>query len=254
MASADLAGVFQHLRAAQGCFNSPELKNGLFEPNYYHLVNREMNQVALYARVSKDICRTCGKAPGSHDASTGHEFKGQDPEAQLQPLRQMCRMRGWTISHEYIDQGWSGASESRPAFDELMAAVDAIDPRAGIPKKFDGIVVWKFDRFFRSTKHMLRVLDLFEAKRLEFVSLTESMDTSSPMGRLLFTILAAIAEFERNLIAERIRNGMKKAGAKRPGPKIAERGPSRSTLWRIKHGKNNDDTGAREIADGSGVQ
>jgi DNA invertase Pin-like site-specific DNA recombinase len=190
-----------------------------------------MNIVALYARVSKDICRTCGKQPGSHDGAD-HEFKGQDPEAQLQPLREMCRMRGWTIAREFVDQGWSGASESRPAFDELMAAIAATDAKKPDTRKFDGVVVWKFDRFFRSTKHMLQVLDTFEAKRLEFVSLTESIDTSSPIGRLLFTILAAIAEFERNLIAERIRNGMKKEGAKRPGPKIGEDGPSRSTLWR----------------------
>lgn len=192
-----------------------------------------MNLVALYARVSKDICRTCGKQPAAHeDGGAGHEFKGQDPEAQLQPLREMCRMRGWTIFHEYIDQGWSGASESRPAFDELMAEVEAIDAKNPATRKFDGIVVWKFDRFFRSTRHMLRVLDNFEAKRLEFVSLTESIDTSSPIGRLLFTILAAIAEFERNLIAERIRNGMKKLGAKKPGPKIGTAGPSRTTQWR----------------------
>lgn len=195
-----------------------------------------MNLVALYARVSKDICRTCGKAPAAHeDNAAGHEFRGQDPEAQLQPLREMCRMRGWTIVHEYIDQGWSGACESRPAFDELMIAIAAADPKKLDTRKFDGVVVWKFDRFFRSTKHMLQVLDTFEAKRLEFVSLTESIDTSSPIGRLLFTILAAIAEFERNLIAERIRNGMKKAGAKKPGPKIGVNGPSRSTLWRRAH-------------------
>jgi len=192
-----------------------------------------MNQVALYARVSKDICRTCGRAEATHDETTGHEFKGQDPEAQLQPLREMCRMRGWTIVREYVDQGWSGASESRPAFDELMAAIESTDLKKPETRKFDGVVVWKFDRFFRSTKHMLRVLDMLEARRLEFVSLTESIDTSSPIGRLLFTILAAIAEFERNLIAERIRNGMKKLGAKKPGPKIGERGPSRSTLWRL---------------------
>jgi DNA invertase Pin-like site-specific DNA recombinase len=191
-----------------------------------------MNLVALYARVSKDICRTCGRAEASHDDSTGHEFRGQDPEAQLQPLREMCRMRSWTIVHEYVDQGWSGASESRPAFDDLAAVIAATDPKKPDTRKFDGVVVWKFDRFFRSTKHMLQVLDTFDAKRLEFVSLTESIDTSSPIGRLLFTILAAIAEFERNPIAERIRNGMKKLGAKRPGPKIGERGPSRSTIWR----------------------
>ena len=185
-----------------------------------------MNQVALYARVSKDICRTCGKAPGSHDATTGHGFKGQDPEAQLQPLREMCRMRGWTIVHEYIDQGWSGAKESRPALDALMAAVESKT------RGFEAVVVWKFDRFFRSTQHMLRVLETFQKKNLEFISLTEQIDTSTPVGKLVFTLLAAIAEFERSLIAERIRNGMKKAGAKKPGPKIGERGPSASTMWR----------------------
>lgn len=185
-----------------------------------------MNSVALYARVSKDMCRTCGKTPAVHSETTGHEFKGQDPEAQLQPLREMCRMRGWTIAREYVDQGWSGAKESRPALDDLMAAV------AAKAREFEGVVVWKFDRFFRSTQHMLRVLELFQDKHLEFISLTEQIDTSTPVGKLVFTLLAAIAEFERSLIAERIRNGMKKAGAKRPGPKIGDRGPSRSTLWR----------------------
>jgi DNA invertase Pin-like site-specific DNA recombinase len=191
-----------------------------------------MIQVALYARVSKDTCRTCGKAEAAHNETTGHEFKGQDPEAQLQPLREMCRMRGWTIVHEYVDQGWSGASKSRPAFDLLMAAIAATDAKKPETKKFDGVVVWKFDRFFRSTQHMLKVLDTFQEKKLEFISLTEQIDTSTPVGKLIFTLLAAIAEFERSLIAERIRNGMAKAGAKRPGPKIGEKGPSPSTLWR----------------------
>jgi DNA invertase Pin-like site-specific DNA recombinase len=186
----------------------------------------EVNLVSLYARVSKDLCRTCGKAEAAHNETINHDFKGQDPEAQLQPLREFCRMRGWTIVHEYIDQGWSGAKESRPALDELMLAVAAKTPG------FEGVVVWKFDRFFRSTQHMLRVLDNFQQKHIEFISLTEQIDTSTPVGKLVFTLLAAIAEFERSLIAERIRNGMKKQGAKKPGPKVGAKGPSASTIWR----------------------
>jgi site-specific DNA recombinase len=144
----------------------------------------------------------------------------------------MCRIRGWTIVHEYIDQGWSGAKVSRPALDEMMAAVAAIDPKKPATLKFEGIVVWKFDRLFRSLPHMLKAFETFQQKKLEFISLTEQIDTSTPAGRLLFGLLALIAEFERSLIAERIANGMKKAGAKKPGPKIGSKGPSRSTLWR----------------------
>lgn len=191
-----------------------------------------MNSVVLYARVSKDICRTCGRQPDAHSPAVDHEFKGQDPEAQLQPMREMCRMCGWTIVREYIDQGWSGAKESRPALNELMAAVAAVELKKPETRKFEGIVVWKFDRFFRSTQNMLRVLDTFSAKKIEFVSLTEKIDTSTPSGRLLYGILALIAEFELSLIRERIRNGMKKAGAKKPGPKVGPNGPSPSTKWR----------------------
>jgi site-specific DNA recombinase len=192
-----------------------------------------MNLVALYARVSKDICRTCGRSTAVHAPGViDHEFKGQDPEAQLQPLREMCRARGWTIVREYVDQGWSGAKVSRPALDELMTAVDAIDPKKPAARKFEGIVVWKFDRLFRSTPHMLKAFETFQQKQLEFISLTEQIDTSTPAGKLLFGILALIAEFERELTRERIRNGMKKLGAKKPGPKVGERGPSRSTLYR----------------------
>jgi DNA invertase Pin-like site-specific DNA recombinase len=183
-------------------------------------------KIALYARVSKEICNICGKGTRSHDDATGHEFKGQDPEAQLQPLREMCRMRGWTITREYVDRGWSGAKESRPALDQLMA-----DAGRGL-RDCEAIACWKFDRFARSVRHLLRALEHFQGLGIAFISLTESVDTSTPYGKLVFTILAAVAELERSLIAERIRNGMKKQGAQKPGPKIGAKGPSRTTLWR----------------------
>jgi len=163
--------------------------------------------VALYARVSK-----------------AHTH--QDPEAQLQPLRAMCGAKGWTIAHEYVDHGFSGAKESRPALDELMR-----DAQHG-HRDFAAIACWKFDRFARSTKHLLRALETFQSLDIAFVSLTESVDTSTPYGKLVFTILGAVAELERSLIAERIKNGMKKHGAKKPGPKVGANGPSRTTLWR----------------------
>jgi DNA invertase Pin-like site-specific DNA recombinase len=170
--------------------------------------------VALYARVSK-----------------AHTH--QDPEAQLQPLREMCRSRGWTIAHEYVDSGFSGAKENRPGLDELMR-----DCERGY-RHFDAICVWKFDRFARSTKHLLRALETFDQLGIAFVSLSESIDTSTSYGKLVFTILGAVAELERSLIAERIKNGMKKAGARKPGPKVSSRGPSKSTLWRrSRHGIN----------------
>jgi DNA invertase Pin-like site-specific DNA recombinase len=181
--------------------------------------------VALYARVSKDRCRKCGKIEENH-GSEDHSFAGQDPEAQLQPMRDLCRMRGWTISREYIDHGWSGAKESRPALDDLMA-----DAAAGL-RDFKAIVVWKFDRFARSTRHLITSLEHFQSLKIDFVSLTENIDTSTPYGKLVFTVLAAVAELERSLIAERIRNGMRKLGAKKPGPKLGAKGPSRTTLWR----------------------
>jgi DNA invertase Pin-like site-specific DNA recombinase len=85
----------------------------------------------------------------------------------------------------------------------------------------------------RRPRHLLRALEIFQGLNIAFISLTESVDTSTPYGKLVFTILGAVAELERSLIAERIRNGMmKKKGAKRPGPKIGPNGPSATTLWR----------------------
>jgi len=135
-------------------------------------------------------------------------------------------MRGWKISREYVDKGWSGAKESRPALDDLM-----LDCERGY-RHFDAVCVWKFDRFARSTRHLITALEKFQGLGIGFVSLTENIDTSTAYGKMVFAVLAAVAELERSLIAERIKNGMKKQGAKKPGPKIGKLGPSRTTLWR----------------------
>jgi DNA invertase Pin-like site-specific DNA recombinase len=131
---------------------------------------------------------------------------GQDPEVQLRELREYVDRRGWTLAAEFIDRGVSGAKDRRPELDKLMAEARR--------RRFDVLVVWRFDRFARSVSHLVRALDEFRALGIEFVSLTEAIDTSTPAGRLIFAVLAAIAEFERNLIAERVCAGIRHARAK----------------------------------------
>jgi len=143
-------------------------------------------RVALYARVS---------------TVNGQ----QDPEMQLRELREYCTRRGWEISGEYVDH-ISGARDKRPALDRLM--VDAHR------RRFDAVVVWKFDRFARSTSHLLRALESFRDLGVEFVSLTEAVDTTTAAGKMVFVVLAAVAELERSLIVERVKAGLRNARAK----------------------------------------
>ncbi len=131
---------------------------------------------------------------------------GQDPTMQTRELKEYCERRGWKLAGEYIDVGISGAREKRPELDRLM--VDAHR------RRFDAVVVWKFDRFARSVSHLLRALETFKALGIEFVSLSEQMDTSTPTGKMVFTVLGAVAELERSLIAERVRAGLRNARAK----------------------------------------
>lgn len=144
-------------------------------------------RAAIYARVS----------------TIGH---GQDPEMQLRELREYCQRRGWDMAGEFIDVGISGAKEKRVALDRLIAGAHR--------RRFDAVVVWKFDRFARSVSHLLRALETFQSLGVEFVSLSEQMDTSTPTGKMVFTVLGAVAELERSLIAERVRAGLRNARAK----------------------------------------
>jgi DNA invertase Pin-like site-specific DNA recombinase len=132
--------------------------------------------------------------------------KGQDPQMQLRELREYCQRRGWEIAGEYVDIGVSGAKDSRPELNRLMADAHK--------RKFDAIVVWRFDRFARSVSHLLKALETFQSLGVEFASYSESIDTSTPMGRMVYTILGAVAEMERELIRDRVRAGVRNARAK----------------------------------------
>ncbi len=143
-------------------------------------------RAALYARVSTSN-------------------KGQDVGLQLDELRQVAAQRGWEVVAVHVDEGVSGAKDSRPELDRMMAAA-----RAG---KLDLVAVWKFDRFARSTAHLVTALDEFRVLGMAFVSLREQVDTSTPMGKAMFTIIAAISELERDLIRERVIAGVRRAQA-----------------------------------------
>lgn len=131
---------------------------------------------------------------------------GQDPTVQTRELEEYCQRRGWKVAGQYIDVGISGAKEKRPELSRLVADAHR--------RKFDAVIVWKFDRFARSVSHLLRALETFKALGIEFVSLTEGVDTSTPTGRMIFTVLGAVAELERSLIAERVKAGLRNARAK----------------------------------------
>ena len=125
---------------------------------------------------------------------------------QTRELREYCERRGWSVAGEYVDVGISGTKEKRPELDRLMAEAHR--------RHFDAVIVWKFDRFARSVSHLLRALETFQALGIHFVSLSESLDTSTPAGKLVFTVLGAVAELERSLIVERVKAGLRNARAK----------------------------------------
>lgn len=147
----------------------------------------ETRRVALYARIS-----------------TIHH--NQDPELQLRELRAYATARGWNVVQEFVDRGVSGSVESRAELNRLMEGARK--------RKFDIVAVWRFDRFARSTKHLLLALEEFRTLGIQFLSYSENIDTSSPMGQAMFTIVAAVATLERDLIRERVRAGIRNARAK----------------------------------------
>ena len=143
-----------------------------------------IKKVAIYCRVSTD------------DQSIDH---------QLNSLLDYAKAREFEVNSQfqYCDVGVSGSKENRPQLDRLMD-----DARK---RKFDIVLVWKFDRFARSSKQLALALDEFRSLGIEFISFTENIDTSSPLGQAMFTLISAMAQIERDLIVERIKSGMDNA-------------------------------------------
>ena len=140
---------------------------------------------------------------------------GQTTENQVIELRRHCERLGWRVTKVYEDKGISGATRERPSLDQMLADATA--------KKFDVLLVWKIDRLARSTSHLLDILKQLKTAGVGFCSMTEAIDTTSPQGRMLMTFLSAIAEFERELIRERIKAGLNRTrdeGTKLGRPRI----------------------------------
>jgi len=125
---------------------------------------------------------------------------------QLSELRAFCERRGWPVGGEYVDAGVSGSKEHRPQLDRLLA-----DCRR---RRVDVVLVYRYDRFARSLRQLVNALEDFRSLGIDFISLHEGVDTSTPNGRLVFGIFASIAEFERELIRDRVRSGLAAAKAR----------------------------------------
>ncbi len=146
-------------------------------------------RVALYARVSTT---------------------DQHPGMQVDELRRVCSQRGWEIVGEYVDAGYSGSKDRRPELDRLMG--DVHRGMVGI------VLVWRFDRFARSVRHLVSALEDFRSRSVDFISVMDGIDTCTPAGRFTFHVVAAVAELERELIRERTRAGI--AAARRRGAHV----------------------------------
>ena len=134
----------------------------------------------------------------------------QEPENQLAELRQYVRARSWPEAVEYVDKGVSGSKDRRPALDRLV--------RDATRRGFDVLVVWRLDRLGRNLRHLVTLLDELHAIGVSFVSLGEGIDCTTPAGRLQLHVLAALAEFEKARIAERVAAGL--ARARRNGTRL----------------------------------
>lgn len=167
-------------------------------------MNEEL-KIGLYARVSKEE---------------------QNIETQVMALRDYCQRNNYEIVEEYLDNGISGATDSRPAFNKLLR-----DMRAG---EINCVLVYKLDRIGRSLQHLLNLFEEFKNKKVEFISLTQNINTSTPEGKMFLRMLMVLAEYERELIVSRINAGLERA--KKQGKKLGRPKGSKDTKRRKKSG------------------
>jgi len=139
-------------------------------------------RAAIYARVSTDM---------------------QTTQNQLLELRDYCERRGWAVTKEYVDDGYTGSAASRPALDDLLR-----DAKRG---RFDLLVVWKLDRISRSLRNLLLLLDDLQHSGVSFASITEGIDLTTPGGRFMAHLLGALSEYEKQIIVQRVRLGLQRA-------------------------------------------
>ena len=170
---------------------------------------------------------------------------GQQTDSQEHELHEFAERRGWTVARVFSDH-MSGARESRPALNEMLKNCRQ--------RKIDVVLVWKFDRFARSVKQLVTTLHEFQDLGIDFVSLTEQIDTSTAMGKMTFHVLGAVAELERSLIAERTVAGLREA--RRKGKRLG-RPPvilNSDLIARIKADRMNGRLSLRSLAKKHGVK
>ena len=134
----------------------------------------------------------------------------QKVDLQLEELKKLIQRSGWKLYKVYVDEGFSGKDTKRPAFNEMMIAAQR--------REFEILTVWKFDRLSRSLKDLVTTLEELDSLGIDFMSHENHLDTSTPSGKLVFQVIAAVAEFERDIIVERVKAGM--ANAKRKGKHV----------------------------------
>ncbi len=172
----------------------------------------------------------------------------QKVDLQLEELKKLIRRSGWKLYKVYVDEGFSGKDTKRPAFNKMM--------EAAMKREFEILAVWKFDRLSRSLKDLVTTLEELDSLGIDFVSHENHLDTSTPSGKLVFQVIAAVAEFERDIIVERVKAGME--NAKRKGkhvgrPRIPNHVVEKARKLR-KEGKSWREIGSALGADSSGVR